>query len=339
MDQDEGMDSIVLLRTALPLMSQYDVPIYPRNYAVWYDYVRGDNQSLKQAIDARIEQAEPFTSEFNDSLYIDYVADADEKRIRSLQQDLVAALMAVQVNIDIAGSSSSQLEGTLNSQSQRLSDDLDPDGIKAVVSTLKSELEAMQDSTQTLQAGLKENSHEIDRLREELVNAKKEAALDPATGLANRRALIERMEAHIQDSQQEDNLCFLMMDIDHFKAINDTHGHLMGDKVIRCVANVIKECVKGGDMVARYGGEEFAVVLPNTPHSGGMVVAENIRKAIEGTKLVRTSDKTPIGQITISIGVARYSLPETCEQLIERADNLLYRSKREGRNCVSGDCG
>lgn len=338
MAQDNTIDSIAYLRTALPIMSEYDIPVYPHNYAVWYEYVSGTNIPLKQAIDDCIAQKRPFTDELNKTLYFEHIAQADEINLRNLQQQLMATLSTVQNNLDEAGNSSTQFENTLNQQSQKLNDNPDSNDIKGVVQVLKTELKAIQDSTQMLQQGFKDNSQEIEHLRKELNRAKEEASLDPFTGLANRKTLMSCLEDNIRHSQEKgEHFSFLMLDIDHFKAINDTHGHPMGDKVIRCIANTIKNCVKGNDLVARYGGEEFSVILPNTPQAGAMKVAENIRQAIERTKLVRTVDKETIGRITISIGVAHHRASESSEQLIERADSLLYKSKTGGRNKVSGE--
>jgi len=338
MAQDNTIDSIAYLRTALPIMSAHGIPVYPQNYAVWYEYVSGANIPLKQTIDDYIAQKKPFTNDLNKALYFEYIARVDEINLRNLQQELMATLSTVQGNLDEAGSSSMHFEDTLNIQSQMLNNNPDSNDIKGVVQVLKSELKTIQESTQVLQQGFKDNSQEIERLRKELNRAKEEAALDPFTGLANRKTLMKSLEENIRHSQDSGEcLNFLMIDIDNFKIINDTHGHPMGDKVIRCVANIIKNCVKGNDLVARYGGEEFSVILPNTPHKGAVKVAEDIRLAIERTKFIKAADKEAIGRVTISVGIANYHAPESSEQLIARADNLLYQSKSDGRNKVSGE--
>jgi diguanylate cyclase len=127
----------------------------------------------------------------------------------------------------------------------------------------------------------------------------------------------------------------VMLDIDHFKSVNDTHGHLIGDRVIRFVAQVLEKNIKGKDTAARYGGEEFTVLLPETPATGAKSVAESIRKAVANAQLVRADNKKPLGQITISAGVATFAAGEDVMEFINRADQALYRSKNEGRNRVS----
>jgi diguanylate cyclase len=126
-----------------------------------------------------------------------------------------------------------------------------------------------------------------------------------------------------------------MLDIDHFKAVNDTHGHLIGDRVIRFVAQVMQKNTKGQDTAARYGGEEFTLLLPGTPSAGAKSVAETIRAAVSKAQLVRADNKKPLGQITISAGVATFRKGEDIMEFINRADQALYRAKKEGRNRVS----
>lgn len=161
---------------------------------------------------------------------------------------------------------------------------------------------------------------------------------DPLTGVANRRhfrAVLER-EIDVVARSGEPAL-LLMVDIDHFKKINDTHGHVAGDQVLQAVAKCLAGCIRPMDTVARYGGEEFAVVLPNCMVSVGQAVAERIRQTVES--LTITVGTLASVRATISIGGA-YA-PEwvrsTAALWIERADGLLYRAKSEGRNRVCID--
>lgn len=161
---------------------------------------------------------------------------------------------------------------------------------------------------------------------------------DPLTGLGNRRHFIAVLDRTIENvARSGDPALLLMLDIDHFKKINDTHGHPAGDRVLQSIAHAISRCVRPMDTVARFGGEEFAVVLPNCHTAYGSTVAERIRETVEA--LVITVAPNLHLKVTISIGGA--FAPEwvrsTAALWTERADVQLYRAKAEGRNRVCLD--
>ncbi|MBU0515071.1 MAG: GGDEF domain-containing protein [Proteobacteria bacterium] len=156
------------------------------------------------------------------------------------------------------------------------------------------------------------------------------------TGLANRKALALAFEAALTEASAGE-ICLLMVDLDHFKKVNDTHGHVVGDGVIALTAEALPGCCKGRDTVARYGGEEFSILLPQTPYDGAMVLADKIRAFIAGLRMVKTGTKESIGSITVSIGVARYRAAQSLTDLVDRADRALYAAKNGGRNRVVGE--
>ena len=169
-------------------------------------------------------------------------------------------------------------------------------------------------------------------LTENLQLARNEALFDSLTGLKNRRGF-ERAVREMQ-LQRGGLACtaLMMIDVDHFKTVNDLYGHVLGDKVLCAVAHVLKSNIKGRDVAARYGGEEFAVLLPETSLSGAATLGQQIRSLVAQGQIKR-SDGT-IGQVTVSIGVAVAREAEPLEELIERADAALYSAKRAGRNRV-----
>jgi len=161
---------------------------------------------------------------------------------------------------------------------------------------------------------------------------KEQALKDSLTGLWNRRAIFAMLEREVFRAQRDHfPITLVMIDLDHFKNINDTWGHLTGDEVLREAAGRLTEAMRPYDFAGRYGGEEFLVVLPSCSPQNGLQRAEHFRRAI-AEKLVPTG----IGPLTVtcSLGVAAYEEAMPPEDLIHRADEALYRAKRLGRNCV-----
>ena len=158
---------------------------------------------------------------------------------------------------------------------------------------------------------------------------------DPLTGLANRRHFRTVLEREIDRmARSGEAALLLMLDIDHFKKINDTHGHIAGDIVLQSVARTLLGCVRPMDTLARYGGEEFAIVLPSCQAAYGRSIAERIREAVEST-MIRVSPALDLS-VSVSIGGA-YALQwirSTTQLWIERADNQLYQAKSAGRNRI-----
>jgi len=161
------------------------------------------------------------------------------------------------------------------------------------------------------------------------------ATRDALTGLANRAFMNLQFELEYERARRYDRpLTLLLVDLDHFKRVNDTYGHQAGDLVLQTVARALLERIRSHDIGARYGGEEFAVMLPETTKTGAAILAERLRLVIASLKIVFDEHVIPI---TASIGIAEidHLAPPGLEDLIARADAALYRAKGAGRNCVS----
>ena len=161
------------------------------------------------------------------------------------------------------------------------------------------------------------------------------ATTDPLTRLLNRRALHERLATEVQRADRYGAvITLLLVDVDHFKQVNDTHGHLVGDAVLAQVASVLQACLRTVDVAARFGGEEFIAILPETPVDGGVIIAERVRERIAKHEFTGAHG-LPLW-LTVSVGIAVYPGPDvrSTDDLIARADSALYRAKAEGRNQV-----
>jgi diguanylate cyclase (GGDEF)-like protein len=159
------------------------------------------------------------------------------------------------------------------------------------------------------------------------------ATTDGLTGLTNHRAFQERLSTlHALADRSEQKFSLILTDIDHFKRVNDTYGHPVGDEVLRRVAAVLTGRSRKVDIVARYGGEEFVIVLPDTDGRGAEIFANKLREELAAETMNSDADAF---HVTISMGIAEYPRDASDRrELIERADQALYRCKERGRNCV-----
>jgi two-component system cell cycle response regulator len=174
-----------------------------------------------------------------------------------------------------------------------------------------------------------------DLLQEDYQRSLALALTDSLTGLYNRRYLMSHLESMVERSKTTSKpMSILMIDIDHFKVVNDTCGHAMGDEVLRAVALEIGRGVREFDLTARIGGEEFVVVMPDTPGSAAAAVADRLRESIAANRAETAGSKQP-PMVTASIGVATLLGPsESADNLLSRADDAMYRAKTAGRNRV-----
>jgi len=176
----------------------------------------------------------------------------------------------------------------------------------------------------------------LDELKEKNALLARLAVTDELTGLYNRRHFFDTVKEQMALGLRHNfKIACLLMDIDHFKKINDTHGHIAGDEVLRRIGSLLNSCKREGELLARFGGEEFIMCLFNTDSASVMRAAERFRHLIKSFEF--SSNNHPNLRVTVSIGVAIYPQASiiTIDELIKAADNALYRSKVEGRDRVS----
>jgi two-component system cell cycle response regulator len=201
--------------------------------------------------------------------------------------------------------------------------------------TLSSEDAAFAETVIRAAVAAIRRAHALESTRADNRRLEELATTDALTRLINRRALLERLSVEVDRARRfRSQLSMLMVDLDHFKAVNDEHGHLGGDEVLRQTGTLLAGAVRTIDVVARYGGEEFVVVLPETATEGAVTFAERLRKSVEEQVFQLAAGRR--FQLTCSIGVATFPSPRVAspEDLFATADEALYRAKSGGRNQV-----
>ena len=200
-----------------------------------------------------------------------------------------------------------------------------------------SEANAAHGDTANIDSEVARLAGDLKTVEQELVrrNAEYEhiASYDTLTGLLNRRAILEKVnEWLLHVRRYKGHLTVAMLDIDHFKRVNDKHGHRVGDRVLADLSSMMQRSVRRTDFIGRYGGEEFLVILPRTDAAGAAIMAERVRTSLEGAPMHDADGKA--FQVTASLGVAEYFDGDDEDSLISRADAALYRAKEAGRNRV-----
>ena len=209
------------------------------------------------------------------------------------------------------------------------------DTIRALLQGIRTQMSEIIEHGKQFEDKLGSYATEITDLTRQLEKTKKAAMLDPTTGIGNRRKFEESLADMLQNiGEFNEKVSVLLADVDHFKTVNDTLGHGVGDQVLRIVAKTFITNLKGSDIVARWGGDEFAAILPNTTLENGLSVADNVRKSIASKSLKNTNTGETMGKISLSIGVSTYRKGDNGHKLIFRADQALYEAKRLGRNRV-----
>ncbi|HEB77558.1 MAG TPA: GGDEF domain-containing protein [Methylothermaceae bacterium] len=322
------------LRLALPLLSQFQLPVNPINYAIGYDYVAGNNRQLREAIDRLMQNQQPLTQQLCIRLYKDYILDPAAQRFEKVGGSLQHLVEHTLEELETTEQQAAQSASTLAKQASAITQS--PDQLADILQTVIQETRSLAAAGNELRDNLQATHEEINKLRAELEMMKEAAFTDALTGLLNRRAFDMKIQQILQDSTPEKTF-LLLLDLDHFKKINDQHGHLTGDKVLRHTAKIIRQFLPKGQIAARYGGEELVMLLTDLQYRDVLGIAEQIRETLAKSKLQRRDSQEPIGQITLSIGIAALRPDDTVDSFIERADQALYEAKRQGRNRVIDD--
>jgi diguanylate cyclase len=333
--QDSAGESAELLRLILPRIAKHGGSYVPSTYALWYEYLAGVNPKLVAALDERLKNEPPLTQSEIEQFYAKFIDTREAATLEAYQAGLSELMRRLGEIASSSGSGTAEYARTLAQCQQDLSTISDPAGVQRIISSLVTSTNAVRESTQTLQKEVAATRDEMQQLRGQMGALQNLAQTDPLTRLRNRRGFEQAVSEFAQGRDVDLAGCsVLIADIDHFKRVNDSYGHLVGDQVIRALAQVLQNCVKGRDIAARWGGEEFIVLLPETLGEGAVMLAEQLRTEFGKTRIKRGGKQVLNDAVTISIGVAEIGGGEPLEQAVGRADSAMYQAKNGGRNCV-----
>lgn len=323
--------------TALRHMAVLGIAPTPENFSVWYAFAERRDPHLCRTIEILMDNGQEFDEVRCADLHARFVLPTYRTTaVHTMADDLDAVAGRLSTTVGVVGDDARRYGVALSGVADVLgSVGGDEGGVREIVSGLVRETRAMEAHNARLRQRLEESSGEIARLRESLEETRREASTDGLTGVGNRMRFERDLRAAAAAAMESGGtLCLLIADIDHFKLFNDTHGHAVGDQVLRLVARVLTDSVRPGDLVARYGGEEFAVLLPDCTLEEAVRIAERIRERIGVKHVVRRSTGDDLGAVSLSAGVSAYRYGEPIAQTVERADAALYRAKQSGRNRV-----
>ncbi len=310
----------------------------------WYEFVavlENIVAIISQSMDQEREEFQGFLNQVTGNLarVEAFVSRSEDHLQRAREQDK---------NMDAA------VRGHIDGISETVSSSSDLVELKQAVSgqieTILGALDHFRESREQHSGGMNQELRELTSrvsameqesraLREHLLRQQENALRDKLTGLANREAYDQAIRAAFENAGEHQratdrDLCLAVCDVDHFKRINDSFGHLAGDKVLRVLARELESRLRDTDLVARYGGEEFVIMLPDTTRDDAMEVLEKLRAAAENMPFHVRDERV---SVTVSFGVAHWRAGDTPDTLFQRADSALYRAKQQGRNCIEPD--
>jgi len=330
-----GEDGVALAQRTLELLQHHKVPTSPANYELWISHVANVNPDLSRELQTRIDNGQIFDDAANEALHERFCSNTRlTAEMMQASETFARELSDVVSNLRDAGAQTGAYANALENAVTNIEGGMEATDVSSLLASLAAATRAVIENNRQLSERMETSSRQVDTLQSALQVVKAEALTDGLTGLANRRSFDEVLR---KATEEFDAPCLLMCDIDHFKRLNDTWGHLIGDQVIRFIAATLRQYAPEGATVARYGGEEFAIIFPSSDANRALSAASSIHQAVRSRQLTRRSTNEVIGAVTISIGIAQHRNGERAQDLIERADACLYASKRGGRDRITTD--
>ncbi|OYX62180.1 MAG: GGDEF domain-containing protein [Novosphingobium sp. 32-60-15] len=310
----------------------HDLEVMPRTLGIAYDCVTGGNPKLSQLILERTETGLPITLKWLEQMQREADGESSAEMLAALMARLEESLQEFSRTTNSARSATSEYGAAL----QQHVDDLEQVSKAGIVITeLASLARAMMSRTREIEHNLSESEKRASTLQQSLDEARRVADEDHLTGLPNRRAFELMFDKEIESAKEAgESLCVAFVDIDHFKRVNDTHGHASGDRVLKVVAETLSRISNARCHVARHGGEEFAVIFRAITPEKAWQRLDGAREEISERRLVNRATDMPFGKITFSGGIADVFAYDSKSEALRAADEALYTAKQSGRNLI-----
>jgi diguanylate cyclase len=329
--------AVTFLRQAIPTMMKHKIIPNPINYTLWYTYYSNTNLALNAQLDHTISRFQTCPNEVSEALFVEHIGQANSKEAQAnevFQRALTTTVSNLSDTINATSEQTHEFSNALKTDILALGKhDLDEE-LSPLLDSLNSNANALRDVNISFNDKLDAANNEIEKLKQDLEKSRQEATTDPLTGLSNRRVLESIYQDFISNKHHNEDLSIIIMDIDKFKVFNDTHGHLLGDQILKFVGSLLSEECKQSAKPVRFGGEEFAIVCPKIDIEDSKKIAEKIRAKLSSTPFTNRKTGEKIPPITASFGVAKLIEDEDLASIIERADKALYAAKEGGRNQV-----
>jgi len=319
-----------MLNDIAAFIMAHDLEVNDFTLALAHDYLAGNNRHLTRAIDERLAERQPLTEPWLES---DTRGDT-----KNQSQTLARLMQRMEADLDSFSATTKDAKTATTDYNQALAahvDDLDHPSGPPPVEELVVMARAMLERTRALEHDMARSEAQTRSLRRSLDEARRRADHDHLTGLPNRRAFEACFaREHATAKANHEQLCVAFCDIDHFKRINDTHGHDAGDRVLKTVADTLAHISNDRCHVARHGGEEFVVLLRGRSLHQAWELLDETREQMARREMVNRATETPFGQITFSAGIADVFAFEDPRAALGAADQALYRAKDQGRNRI-----
>jgi diguanylate cyclase len=324
-------DVFEIAKEALRLIGRYGTPPTPRVFEVWYRYVEGLNEEIREQMAHAVEEAGAVDTRFLDGIYEQFCLQADQTTgdLSGRLADQVTDIATLVANQKVAGF---DFERSLQSAAALLESPADQKTLQECIAKLADGSERMIDQVRRMDSKLEESKKQIDLLRKELSEAQRRSTTDPLSGLGNRRHFEAAGNRHLKGKGQDPRLTYLvLLDMDLFKTINDRHGHDAGDQVIMHISRELQSFEEAQD-ICRLGGDEFAMFIDVVNRGFAVDFITRLREHFHGHRLTLAKDGIKIGLLTFSAGLAQRHPGETLSQWCNRADKMMYESKHLGRD-------